>query len=114
MSGVDGMVSILAGGSVSEHSSDESCDRLHGGIHWAIRVRSLRRTFADLASGICAGCVCALPDYVCSTGPDDPEKSGAWAAGEIRRTAGVEARDSESNDRAEQDADAYQTAREIK
>src|SRR5882757_8696869 len=106
MPGVDGMVSILAGGAVPEHPADESCDRFHGGLHWAVCVRSVRRAFADAASRICAGCVYAVPDYLCSTGPDDPEKSGAWAAGEIRRTAGVEARDSESNDRAEQDADA--------
>ena len=74
---------VLAGCAVPEHSADESCDRFHGGIHWAVRVRSVRGAFADAASGICAGRFCALPDHLCRTGPDDPEKSGARAAGEV-------------------------------
>ena len=76
---------------------------------------------------VCGACVVHLrtlrPEFVrdafvryrityVSAGADDREKSGARAAGEVRRIAGVEAGDSESNDRAQQDADAKQAAGE--
>src|SRR5208337_965824 len=58
------MVSILAGCTLSEHSAHQSCDRFHGGVYRAICLWSLRRAFADAASGICARCVCALSHHL--------------------------------------------------
>src|ERR1700722_8170060 len=73
-------------------------------------MRSVRGTFADFAPGIRTGCVCSLPDHLCGAGTDDREESGTRGAGEVRRTAVVEAGDSESHDRAQQNADAQQGA----
>ena len=60
----DCVVSVLAGGAVSEHPADESRDRFHGGIYRTLCVRSVRCASAHLAPGVCAGRVRALPDHL--------------------------------------------------
>ena len=81
--GADGLVSVLAGRALSEHSAYESCHRFYGGIHWALRLRSVRRASADAAPGVCARRVCALSNHLRQPGTDGVEEPGAGISRQV-------------------------------
>src|SRR5208283_3266531 len=105
-----GVVSILAGRALFEHSAHQSCDRFHGGIYRAVYLRRLRRAFANAASRVCARCIRALSHHLCEPGADGVEKPGTRSAREVRRTEARQALDARPADWAEQNDDATASA----
>src|SRR5205823_7369535 len=86
-------LSILAGSALSEHTSHESCDRFHGRLLWAVHLRSLRRSSAHAAPGVCPRSVYEVQNYLCEPGAACSEKSAKRVGVAVRRTSCSQAED---------------------
>src|ERR1700736_1961650 len=84
MRGAHFSLPIRSGNALPEHPADKSCDRLHGGLFWAVHLRSGGSAFENFAPGICARSICEIQNHVRKPGAIGAEESAKRVASAIR------------------------------
>src|SRR6202163_4129169 len=110
MCGAHFALSIRSRNALPERPADKSCHRFHGGIFWAVHLRSGGGAFENLAPGICSRSICEIQNHVCKPGAAGAQEFAKRIAGALRCAGSREAKDVRCANCDQQSADERQAA----